>query len=127
MSEEINQNRRRCLNTAAATVAAADLEGAIGWLNSVPLSHTSLRGRVVLVDFWTYTCINCLRPLPNVKSWAAKYKDVKKCSGKYAQRTIKDGVGHNLPQEAPQASAKAIIDVDVFARPYKAQTWRSRP
>jgi thiol-disulfide isomerase/thioredoxin len=51
-----------------------DLDGAIGWLNSVPLSQASLRGKVVLVDFWTYTCINSLRPLPYVKSWAAKYK-----------------------------------------------------
>jgi thiol-disulfide isomerase/thioredoxin len=52
-----------------------DLGGAIGWLNSAPLSSKSLRGKVVLVDFWTYTCINSLRPLPYVKSWAAKYKD----------------------------------------------------
>ena len=52
-----------------------DLSGAIGWLNSVPLNRKSLRGRVVLVDFWTYTCINSLRPLPYVKGWAAKYKD----------------------------------------------------
>ena len=52
-----------------------DMNGALGWLNSTPLSSTSLRGKVVLVDFWTYTCINSLRPLPDVKSWAAKYKE----------------------------------------------------
>jgi thiol-disulfide isomerase/thioredoxin len=52
-----------------------DLGGAIGWLNSDPLNRKSLRGKVVLVDFWTYTCINSLRPLPYGKSWAAKYKD----------------------------------------------------
>ena len=52
-----------------------DPDGAVGWLNSVPLSRASLRGKVVLVDFWTYTCINSLRPLPYVKAWAAKYKD----------------------------------------------------
>src|SRR5271170_5673183 len=52
-----------------------ELDGAIGWLNSPPLSRKALRGKVVLVDFWTYTCINSLRPLPYVKSWAAKYKD----------------------------------------------------
>jgi thiol-disulfide isomerase/thioredoxin len=51
-----------------------DLGGAIGWLNSAPLNRKSLRGKVVLVDFWTYTCINSLRPLPYVKSWAEKYK-----------------------------------------------------
>lgn len=52
-----------------------DLGGAIGWLNSAPLNHKSLRGKVVLVDFWTYSCINSRRPLPYVKSWAKKYKD----------------------------------------------------
>ena len=55
--------------------AMPDLDGAIGWLNSDPLSRKSLRGKVVLVNFWTYTCINSLRPLPHVKTWAAKYKD----------------------------------------------------
>lgn len=57
------------------TVRQFDLNGAIGWLNSPSLSPKSLRGKVVLVDFWTYTCINSLRPVPYVKSWAAKYKD----------------------------------------------------
>jgi thiol-disulfide isomerase/thioredoxin len=52
-----------------------DLGGAVGWLNSGALNTKSLRGKVVLVDFWTYTCINSLRPMPYVKSWAAKYKD----------------------------------------------------
>lgn len=52
-----------------------DLGGAVGWLNSAPLDRKSLHGKVVLVDFWTYTCINSLRPLPYVKSWSAKYKD----------------------------------------------------
>ena len=52
-----------------------DLGGAVAWLNSAPLSSKSLRGKVVLVDFWTYSCINSLRQLPYMKSWAAKYKD----------------------------------------------------
>ncbi|MFT3906412.1 MAG: cytochrome c biogenesis protein CcdA [Steroidobacteraceae bacterium] len=51
------------------------LDGATGWLNSPPLTPQSLRGKVVLVDFWTYSCINCLRSLPYVKSWYARYKD----------------------------------------------------
>jgi thiol-disulfide isomerase/thioredoxin len=51
------------------------LDGAVGWLNSPPLHSRALRGKVVLVDFWTFTCINSLRPLPYVKAWAAKYKD----------------------------------------------------
>ena len=55
--------------------AMPDLDGAIGWLNSTPLNSKSLRGKVVLVNFWTYTCINSLRPLPYVKNWASKYHD----------------------------------------------------
>jgi cytochrome c biogenesis protein CcdA/thiol-disulfide isomerase/thioredoxin len=50
-------------------------EGATLWLNSPPLTAEALRGKVVVVDFWTYSCINCLRALPFVKSWYAKYKD----------------------------------------------------
>jgi thiol-disulfide isomerase/thioredoxin len=55
--------------------ATPELNGAVGWLNSGPLTAKSLRGKVVLVNFWTYTCINSLRPMPYVKSWAAKYND----------------------------------------------------
>jgi cytochrome c biogenesis protein CcdA/thiol-disulfide isomerase/thioredoxin len=49
--------------------------GATLWLNSPPLTPESLRGKVVVVDFWTYSCINCLRALPYVESWYQKYKD----------------------------------------------------
>src|SRR5580693_98217 len=52
-----------------------DLDGAVGWLNSAPLSGKALHGKVVLVNFWTYSCINSLRELPYMKAWAAKYKD----------------------------------------------------
>jgi cytochrome c biogenesis protein CcdA/thiol-disulfide isomerase/thioredoxin len=52
-----------------------DLTGAVAWLNSAPLTRDSLRGKVVLIDFWTYSCINCLRALPYVEGWAANYKD----------------------------------------------------
>lgn len=51
------------------------LAGATGWLNSAPLTPASLRGKVVLVDFWTYSCINCLRAMPYVEAWYDKYKD----------------------------------------------------
>lgn len=50
------------------------LAGATEWINSAPLSVEALRGKVVLVDFWTYSCINCLRTLPYVRAWAEKYK-----------------------------------------------------
>jgi thiol-disulfide isomerase/thioredoxin len=51
------------------------LDGAIGWLNSPPLTTESLRGRVVAVDFWTYTCINWLRTAPYLRAWAEAYRD----------------------------------------------------
>ena len=51
------------------------LTGAIAWLNSPPLTPEALRGKVVLIDFWTYSCINCLRALPYVKSWYQRYHD----------------------------------------------------
>ncbi|EJM65069.1 cytochrome c biogenesis protein [Pseudomonas sp. GM50] len=51
------------------------LDGAVQWLNSPPLTAQSLKGKVVLVDFWTYSCINCLRTLPYVRAWAEKYRD----------------------------------------------------
>lgn len=45
------------------------------WLNTEPLTISALRGKVVLVDFWTYTCINCINTLPHVKQWYDKYRD----------------------------------------------------
>ncbi len=90
MSEEINHDRRRFFGTVTMTIAAAtvgmigsgaqqttraavqlpvegelpSLGGATGWLNSQPLTAAGLRGKVVLIDFWTYTCINWLRRFP---------------------------------------------------------------
>jgi thiol-disulfide isomerase/thioredoxin len=51
------------------------LDGATGWLNSPPLTTAGLRGQVVLVNFWTYTCINWLRTLPYLRAWAERYQD----------------------------------------------------
>jgi len=67
--------------TAAATVAlpiegdAPPLTGATDWLNSPPLTLADLKGKVVLIDFWTYSCINCLRAIPYVRAWAEKYQN----------------------------------------------------
>jgi cytochrome c biogenesis protein CcdA/thiol-disulfide isomerase/thioredoxin len=55
--------------------AAPSLAGAVTWLNSPPLTMAQLKGKVVVVDFWTYSCINCLRSVPYVRAWAQKYKD----------------------------------------------------
>jgi cytochrome c biogenesis protein CcdA/thiol-disulfide isomerase/thioredoxin len=74
------------LGNATASAAMADgkalavegpmppLTGATEWINSPPLTRDQLKGKVVLVDFWTYSCINCLRTLPYVRAWAEKYK-----------------------------------------------------
>ena len=92
MPEQIDTNRRRFLGMAAMTIASAQLgacstAGASGeprewaafgrateWINSPPLTAANLQGKVVLVDFWTYTCINWLRTLPYVRAWADKYR-----------------------------------------------------
>jgi thiol-disulfide isomerase/thioredoxin len=100
MPSPIDQDRRRFLGTAALAVAAAQLgvtgfakaqstagtrlpvegafpslSGATAWLNSRPLTPGGLRGKVVLIDFWTYTCVNWRRTLPYVRAWAERYVD----------------------------------------------------
>ena len=60
---------------AANGTAAPEFTGIDQWLNSQPLTMRSLRGKVVLVDFWTYSCINCINTLPDVKQLHEKYKD----------------------------------------------------
>jgi cytochrome c biogenesis protein CcdA/thiol-disulfide isomerase/thioredoxin len=65
-------------NTVANSALSGPLLSVLGttqWLNTPPITAADLRGQVVLVNFWTYSCINCLRALPYVRSWAAKYKD----------------------------------------------------
>jgi len=82
MSTDVGQNRVVTRHLGVGS-RAADLvvegalpsfDGATAWLNSPALTPDGLRGRVVLVQFWTYTCINWLRTLPYVRSWAEKYK-----------------------------------------------------
>ena len=55
---------------------APDLSGISGWINTEEFTLASLRGEVVLVDFWTYTCVNCLRTLPYLRDWHEKYADL---------------------------------------------------
>ena len=61
--------------TAPSGPAAPGFEGGGEWLNSPPLTLAGLRGKVVLVDFWTYGCYNCQNTMPSVKQWWEKYKD----------------------------------------------------
>jgi len=58
-----------------APYAAPELVGIQDWINSKPLKISDLRGKVVLIDFWTYSCINCVRTLPYITDWDAKYHD----------------------------------------------------
>ncbi len=60
---------------AQVPVQAPEFTGISHWLNSKPLTMKGLRGKVVLIDFWAYSCINCLRTLPHVTAWYDKYKD----------------------------------------------------
>lgn len=82
MSHAIPANAQPSNNVTATTQSNLAVEGVmpsfsggIQWLNSPPLTAEALRGKVVVVDFWTYSCINCLNALPSVKAWAQKYKD----------------------------------------------------
>ena len=90
---DISHDRRRFLGTAAMSLlgarlgllgfvprpaASSELESlgrATGWLNSPPLTAAGLRGKVVVVDFCTYTCVNWLRTLPYIRAWVEKYRD----------------------------------------------------
>jgi thiol-disulfide isomerase/thioredoxin len=65
----------RDAGNAQALVAMPPLDGATEWLNSEPLTVEGLRGKVALIDFWTYSCINCIRALPYVRAWHEKYKN----------------------------------------------------
>ena len=90
MQEPANLSRRRFIEAAAMTIAAAQfstvaaakgrselssLDRATTWINSQPLTDAALQGKVVVVEFWTYSCINWRRQLPYARAWAEKYKD----------------------------------------------------
>jgi cytochrome c biogenesis protein CcdA/thiol-disulfide isomerase/thioredoxin len=82
------------------------LDGLGPWFNGTPLTNAQLKGKVVLIDFWTYSCINCLRTLPYLKAWDAKYR--------------KDGlviIGVHAPEFAferePSNVGKAILDLGI--------------
>jgi len=70
-----NRERVSTAETLPIEGRAPALSGAVDWLNGKPLTPDDLKGKVVLVDFWTYSCINCIRSIPYVRAWAEKYKD----------------------------------------------------
>jgi cytochrome c biogenesis protein CcdA/thiol-disulfide isomerase/thioredoxin len=100
------------MSAAPATVTLGNegpfpsLDGAVKWLNSPPLNRKELKGKVVVIDFWTYSCINCLRSIPYVEAWSEKYKN--------------DGlvvIGVHTPEFAfekdPANVAKSLTDLNI--------------
>ncbi len=73
--QQVADNELKLQDGLAKPYPAPEFTSLAGWLNSNPLMMQSLRGKVVLVDFWTYSCINCVRTLPYITSWDEKYRD----------------------------------------------------
>jgi thiol-disulfide isomerase/thioredoxin len=74
-SGEATRDRTAPFMMASVQGAAPNFSGISNWFNSAPLNMANLRGKVVLVDFWTYGCVNCVNTLPHVTELYAKYKD----------------------------------------------------
>jgi thiol-disulfide isomerase/thioredoxin len=74
-SGELAADQAATFAVAAVQNAAPNFTGISNWFNSAPLNMTDLRGKVVLVDFWTYGCVNCVNTLPHVAELYAKYRD----------------------------------------------------
>ena len=74
-SEPTPSSNPASLESGEVGSVAPEITGIVGWLNSEPLTLEELRGQVVLVDFWTYTCVNCIRTFPFLKDWHDKYSD----------------------------------------------------
>jgi thiol-disulfide isomerase/thioredoxin len=75
MTAEMPRGAAALLEVAAAEQTAPEFSGISNWFNSRPLTIADLRGKVVLVDFWTYGCVNCVNTLPHVTELYAKYRD----------------------------------------------------
>lgn len=75
IQNELDKIRNSSSTVPTQGTAAPELVGITNWLNSNPLTLADLRGKVVLIDFWTYTCINCIRTLPHLTGWYERYKD----------------------------------------------------
>jgi thiol-disulfide isomerase/thioredoxin len=159
MPEAIDDDRRRLLGAAAMTIAGvelgmfgsahtllqrmtpaavqrgvdgelASLDNASEWLNSRRLTATGLRGKVVLIDFWTYTCINWLRSLPYVRAWAKRYKDQGLVViGVHAPEFAFEKDVDNVRRAAKAMSVEYPIAIDneyAIWRAFKNGTWPAR-
>ena len=103
------------------------LDGAVAWLNSAPLDAAALKGKVVLVDFWTYDCINCQRSLPYVNQWANKYaKDGLVVIGVHTPEYDHEKVLDNVRQQVKKLGIGYPVAIDNDFRIWQAfdnQAW----
>ena len=91
----------------------ASFDGATGWLNTEPLTPDGLRGRVVLVDFWTYTCVNWLRTAPYLRAWEAKYRSAGlTIVGVHTPSSASSGPAPTSPPRSPSSASTYPVAVD---------------
>jgi len=100
---------------------APDFQGISQWLNSQPLTLASLRGKVVLIDFWTYSCVNCIRTLPYVKGWYETYRDSGLVVvGVHTPEFAFEAVPHNVGSATKQLGVSWPVALDP-----KYKTWNA--
>jgi len=105
--------------------AAPEFAGITGWLNSKPLTMEGLRGKVVLIDFWTYSCINCLRTLPYLKAWDREYRtDGLVIVGVHSPEFAFERVPTNVRQESRELGVRYPIALDNDFATWSA--WRNQ-
>ena len=100
---------------------APEFTGIEKWLNSAPLRMADLRGKVVLIDFWTYTCINCLNQLPAVKSWHEKYQG----KGLVTVGVHTPEFAHEKPTRNVQSAIERLGIRHAVAQDNSYATWRA--
>jgi len=116
---------QRCLAANTAHLQdfgeAPNFTGISAWVNSQPLTTKELRGKVVLVDFWTYSCINCLRTLPHLKAWDAAYRrDGLVVVGVHTPEFAFEHVVSNVRKAARELGVRYPVAVDDHAKTWNA-------
>lgn len=107
---------------------APELTGIAAWINSSPLTMESLRGKVVLVDFWTYSCINCIRTQPYLNTWHEKYeRDGLVIIGVHAPEFAFEKIENNVREASQKAGIKYPIALDNDFKTWNAYANRYWP
>ncbi|MDP9232509.1 MAG: redoxin domain-containing protein [Actinomycetota bacterium] len=113
------QLEQRCLASKPASNAlkdygpAPDFAGISAWINSKPETVSTLRGKVVLVDFWTYSCINCLRTLPHLKAWDTAYRKAGlRIVGVHTPEFAFEHVGSNVRKATRELGVRYAVAID---------------